>query len=289
LTKFIAEICSNHNGNLDRALRLIAVAAEIGCDGVKFQLFRIDSLFCQRLLSSAKFSYVNKRRKWEMPLDWLPTIREQCDRYGLEFGCTPFYLAAVDELVRFVDFFKVASYELLWFELLEKILLQTDKPVVVSTGMATYEEIVDTIYQQITKIRCRFEERVTLLHCISQYPAGAQNCNLAFIDRLRGIYAIDKVGWSDHSVNAGVINRAVNRFSADIVEFHLDLDDQQGEEYDLGHCWTASQMKAVILSIKDGESADGDDHFCVTDNSERHFRADPSDGLRPMKYMRKKL
>ena len=101
----IAEISSNHNGDLDRAKKMISLASRYGFDAVKFQVFKIDKLFAEEILSKSKEH--SDRRKWELPLDFIPHLAEYCRQEGMQFGCTPFYLEAVDFLNPFVDFFKV--------------------------------------------------------------------------------------------------------------------------------------------------------------------------------------
>jgi N-acetylneuraminate synthase len=289
VTQFIAEICSNHNGDLARALALIVAAKNVGCWGVKFQLFRIASLFAPELLNHPKYAFVRDRYKWELPLEWLPELAAACKSNGLKFGCTPFYLEAVEQLAPYVDFFKVASYELPWYKLIETIMDETDKHVILSCGMATLEEVKQAVYHQQQR-SFDAEYRISLLHCVSQYPALPEDCHLSFIGRLRSeINATGRLGWSDHSVNPGVIYRAVHRYGAQIVEFHLDLDDQAGWEFDQGHCWTPEQIEPVIQAVKDGQAADGGWHYNPADSSDRDFRADPEDGLRPMKAIRKEL
>ena len=289
-TKFIAEICSNHNGDLDRALALIDAAKAIGCDGVKFQLFRINELFHESILTHPDYqAKLEARRQWEIPLEWLPILSERCKDLGIEFGCTPFYLDAVNELFPHVDFYKVASYELLWLDLIEKIS-QTGRPLIMSTGMATLTEI----HEAVSRFQCshtyRSDPKLTLLHCVSAYPTAVEQCHLGCIGELRSYpWGRHQYGWSDHSVNAAVIYRAVHRYKADVVEFHLDLPDKAGGEYSLGHCWLPDQMKAVIRTLREGESADGWGMIDVEKQSDRAFRADPSDGLRPLQDTRRML
>jgi N-acetylneuraminate synthase len=286
--EFIAEISSNHNQNLDRAREMIRVAAEIGCTAVKFQLFRIDKLFAPDILNNPSFGFINQRYEWQLPLDWLSPIQACCRANGVKFGCTPFYLEAVDILAPYVDFFKIASYELPWTALLDHIMDTTVKPIILSTGMATMAEIRDVVYH--------FQRRnidngchLSLLHCISEYPVKPEDCHLSFIGRLRTeLNSLAAVGWSDHSVNPGVINRAVHRFGAQIIEFHLDLD-RKGYEYKGGHCWLPNEIKTVIDDINDGFEADGGRQYNPVGNIEREFRADPSDGLRPSKAKRRAL
>ena len=80
-TEFIAEVSSNHNRDLDRCIRFINVAADIGCDAVKFQLFRIDQLFAPEIL--LKSEKHRRRKKWELPLEFLPNISEHCRKRGI--------------------------------------------------------------------------------------------------------------------------------------------------------------------------------------------------------------
>lgn len=287
--RFIAEVCSNHNGDLDRAKALIEAAKNAGCWGVKFQLFRIDQLFAPEILSHPNYQKLQVRRQWELPLEWLPVLAEFCRQQGVKFGCTPFYLEAVAELAPYVDFFKIASYELPWYPLLSKILDTTHKPVILSCGMATLEEIKRAVHYQIER-NLDVEYRLSLLHCISRYPVKPEDCHLSFITRLKSeINGKSKVGWSDHSVNPGVIYRAVHRYGAEIVEFHLDLDDGRGWEYGQGHCWLPGQIAPVIQGVRDGVAADGGWHYKPTDAPDRDFRADPEDGLRPVKEIRRRL
>ena len=291
MVKFIAEICSNHNGSLDRAIDLIEAAKQAGCWGVKFQLFKLDKLFAPQLLTHQDYQFVRDREKWQLPIGWLPTLAEVCHNAGLTFGCTPFYLEAVDLLEPYVHFFKVASYELLWTDLLDKILSIPDKPVILSTGMATMREIKAAIYAQSVK-HWDIADRLTILHCISKYDnLLPEDCHLKFITRLRSeVNMISDIGYSDHSVNPGVLYRAINRFGAGVIEFHLDLADKRGWEYEQGHCWTPGEIGAVIRGVSDGLAADGSEHFDNDrNNPERDFRADPTDGLRPLKFKRERL
>src|SRR5712691_10843271 len=110
-TKFVAEVSSNHHRDLGRCLQFIETAAAIGCDAVKFQLFRVRELFAPQALHHDP--ELLAREAWELPVTFLPDLSACCREAGIHFSCTPFYLQAVEELLPFVDFFKVASYELL--------------------------------------------------------------------------------------------------------------------------------------------------------------------------------
>ena len=303
--KFVAEVSSNHNQDITRCLAFIDKAAEIGCDAVKFQLFKIEELFVPEIL--AKSEEHRQRKAWELPIEFLPTLAARCHEAGIQFGCTPFYLNAVDKLYKYVDFYKIASYELLWNDLLIACA-ETGKPVVISTGMATLDEIRSAV-DILVKAKCK---DLTILHCVSGYPTPVTECNLAAIETLRSllcsilhVYPVESegystgapcpmphapcfsVGWSDHSVNPGVIYRAIHRWDAEMIEFHLDLDGT-GEEYKTGHCWLPEQLKTVIQSVRSGFQSDGTGEKTPTPSElrDRDWRADPQDGLRPLKHIR---
>ena len=276
---FVAEVSSNHHRDLDRCLKFIDVSADIGCQAVKFQLFKINELFAPEIL--AKSAKHRARQEWELPIEFIPALSQRCREKKIQFSCTPFYLGAVTELQPHVDFYKIASYELLWDELLISCA-RAGKPVVLSTGMATLEEIKRAV-RVVRSAGCR---DLTVLQCVSGYPTPVAECNLAAIETLRNTLSCAS-GWSDHSVNAGVIYRAVHHWGAAMVEFHLDLDGT-GEEFKTGHCWMPEPMGAVIKSIADGERADGSGKKvpAPSEMADRDWRADPSDGLRPMQHVR---
>jgi sialic acid synthase SpsE len=278
-TQFIAEVSSNHHRDLERCFDFIDTAARIGCDAVKFQLFKIDQLFAPEILAKSKTH--TKRKDWELPTAFLQELAKRSHNQGIQFSCTPFYLDAVAELEPYVDFYKIASYELLWDDLI-RACAGTGKPLILSTGMATLLEVQHAV-DTARNAGCA---ELTLLHCISSYPAPAQECNLAAIQTLRSACNCS-VGWSDHSVSPAVLYRAIYAWGASTIEFHLDLEGE-GEEFAAGHCWLPAQMQAVIDIIKVGLTADGNGEKqpAPSELADRDWRADPNDGLRPFKQIR---
>ncbi len=276
---FIAEVSSNHHKDLNRCLEFVECSARVGCSSVKFQLFKIDELFTAEVLAARPGH--RERRNWELPSSFLKPLADRAHELGMQFSCTPFYLKAVAELEPHVDFYKVASYELLWSDLLAECA-RTGKPVILSTGMATMTEIEVAV----NVLRSNGCKDLTLLHCTSSYPTPPQECNLAAIKTMRDHFGC-KVGWSDHTVNPGVIARAIHHWGATAVEFHLDLDGK-GSEYAAGHCWLPDQIDAVIRETKQAFTADGDGikRPASIELVERDWRADPSDGLRPTLKLR---
>jgi sialic acid synthase SpsE len=276
---FIAEVSSNHGKDLQRSLDFIDSAAEAGCDAVKFQLFKIDHLFAPEIL--ARSEKLSARKNWELPLEFLPELASYCHKRKVDFGCTPFYLDAVDELVPYVDFFKVASYEMIWLDLVARCV-KTAKPLIISAGMATMDEIIAT-HDHAKQLGCK---DLILLHCTSAYPTPHDEANLQAIETMRQATGA-RLGWSDHTVDAGVMQRAIHRWGASVVEFHLDLDGN-GDEYAAGHCWLPDQIALVIRDTRHAFAADGNGIKAPTPSElpDRDWRADPTDGLRPLKSIR---
>ena len=276
---FIAEASSNHAQDLGRALQFVDAAATAGCDAVKFQLFRIRELFAPEILKkSAKH---RAREAWELPVAHIEPLVRRAAECGIQFSCTPFYLDAVKELEPYVAFYKIASYELLWNGLLAACAA-TKKPVIVSTGMATMPEIKGAV----ATLKRAGAREITALHCVSAYPAPPEQANLSAIATIREATGVN-VGWSDHTRSPAVIERAVHRWGASAVEFHLDLDGK-GAEYAAGHCWLPNEIAPVIARIREAEKADGAGFKepVAAELSDREWRADPVDGLRPLRHIR---
>jgi N-acetylneuraminate synthase len=199
-------------------------------------------------------------------------------------GATPFGLWAVEALAEHVDFLKVASYEILWHDLL-RACVDTGKPVVLSTGMATEDEVaraVDAV-----------DGALTLLHCVSGYPTPREQANLSAIQTLRERFGCP-VGWSDHTGLEAVVLQAVLRWDASDVELHVDLD---GAGYEAGeHNWTPARIRSLREAIARAELIvdpviDGDGRKVPqpVELPDVAWRADPSDGLRPLLPTRAEL
>ncbi len=283
--RLVAEVSSNHHRDLERCLAFVDEAARSGAHAVKFQQFRIDELFAPEAL--AAHAALRARRAWELPEAFNRELAERARAAGIEFASTPFYLDAVGVLEPWVDFFKVASYQVLWHDLLREVA-RTGKPVVLATGMADLEEV----RAAVDVLRAGGCGALTLLHCVSLYPTPPAEANLAAIDTLRRACG-GPVGWSDHTVDIDVVERAVRRFGASLVEFHFDLDGR-GEEFAAGHCWLPGGVRALCerlahpRPLEDVHPADGDGRKepRPSEAHERLWRTDPCDGLRPLRSVR---
>lgn len=281
----IAEISSNHNRDLDRAKKMISLASRYGFDAVKFQVFKIDKLFAEEILSKSKQH--SDRRQWELPLEFIPHLAEYSRTKGVKFGCTPFYIEAVDFLNPYVDFFKVSSYEILWHDLI-RACSDTGKPFFFSTGMASFSEVRDVI----NVIAHSKTSQIFVMKCTSQYPSELENVNLASIKQLKKLKEISRkeinIGLSDHSRSIGVVLRAIHKYKVAAVELHIDLDEK-GVEFSTGHCWLPGELALLKQLIDEGILSDGRNKVGAVKEEfeEREWRADPNDGLRPSIKIRK--
>ena len=221
----------------------------------------------------------------------IPFLHEACKNNGIKFGCTPFYLDAVTVLKPYVDFYKIASYELLWKDLFINCG-NSGNPVMFSIGMANQKEVNSSLQWLLsTNVN-----EITILQCNSAYPTPTKDSNLSAINSLTKLVSklpnpenkIINIGYSDHTVSPAVIYRAILKYNAKVIEFHIDLDGK-GEEFGSGHCWLPKNIAEVIRNINIGFDADGEGKIEPTDSEmqDRDWRADPKDGLRPLIQVRK--
>tara|TARA_Y100000768_G_C23947121_1_gene668177 strand:+ start:618 stop:1490 length:873 start_codon:yes stop_codon:yes gene_type:complete len=289
MTYFIAEICSNHLNDINRCKKLIDKAKEIGCHAVKFQLFKAEHLFSKEILLKSKGH--KNIKKLELSRKLIPKLSSYAKKKKIDFGCTPFDIDSLRFLKKFVNFYKIGSYELLRKDLFLECL-KYRKKIIFSTGMANKKEIFNIL--DIFKKKNFYN--FAILRCVSSYPTNIKMTNLSSIKTIRKILKSKfknkniKVGWSDHSKNEGVILKSIYKYNADIIEFHLDLDGK-GPEYKGGHCWLPHEFKRIVDFEKTNHFFDGNGKltYQAVEKYERNWRSDPIDGLRPIRKERKKF
>ncbi len=248
----IAEAGVNHNGSLDMALKLIDVAAKADVDAVKFQTFKADKVV-SRFASKAEYqtrntgtaeSQLEMVKKLELNVEQHMVLAEHCLEHGIEFMSTPFDLDSVDFLANVVNVsrLKIPSGEITNGLILLKFA-QAGKPLILSTGMSTLDEVETALgvlaYGFINskekpsmeafkeaylsnKGQALLKEKVSLLHCTTEYPAPFDEVNLKAMDTLKEKFSLP-VGYSDHTMGIAVPIAAVAR-GAVIIEKHFTLD-----------------------------------------------------------------
>jgi N-acetylneuraminate synthase len=286
--RLVAEVSSNHGSDLPRALAFVDAAAQLGFGAVKFQQFKIAKLFAPEALRA--HPELGERVRWELPEAFNAPLAERAHAHGIAYTSTPFYLDAVGVLEPHVDAFKIASYQVLWHDLLREVAA-TGKPIVLATGLATLAEVRDAV-EALERAGAR---DLTLLHCVSAYPTPPEHANLRAIETLRAAFRLP-VGWSDHTVSPDVAARAVRRFDATMIELHLDLDGR-GDEFAGGHCWLPADVRRLVARLASYApepadlpcDGDGDKAPRGIELDEVAWRSDPADGLRPVRAKRAEL
>lgn len=285
-TYIIAEAGVNHNGSLDMAKKLVEVAAEAGADAVKFQTFKADNLVSrlapkaeyQTKLTDADESQHEMIRKLELDEHAHETLIEHCRACNIQFLSTPFDLGSVDLLTgRFnLPCVKIPSGDITNAPVLLKIA-QTGKSVILSTGMTTLGEIEDAlgvlafgyINGTATPSQKAFRtaycsdtgqlallNKVTILHCTTEYPAPFEDVNLKVMDTLRSAFGLP-VGYSDHTEGIVVPIAAVAR-GAEVIEKHFTLDRAlPGPDHKAS--LEPTELKQMVAAIRVVEQALGSD------------------------------
>jgi sialic acid synthase SpsE len=219
----IAEAGANHNRDLVMAKELIAVAAEAKADAVKFQTYSAETLYSKK---TPRFSYLeglSDQSTWdlikgiELPREWQAELAEEARKRGLLFMSTPFDHRAVDELDALaVPAFKIASFEIVDLPLVG-YAASKGKPMIISTGLADYEDITDAL----ATCAAVGNDQVVLLQCASLYPAPPERMNLRAMATMRRAFGTP-VGLSDHSwgIHLPVAARALG---ACVIEKHYTM------------------------------------------------------------------
>ena len=273
-TYVVAELSGNHRQHFDDAVALLRAAREAGADAVKLQTYTpaTVTLDCDRpdfLVPSDNPAW-RGRRLWDLyeeahtPWAWHAPLKAVADGLGLDLFSSPFDATAVEFLEGLgMPAYKVASFELVDLPLIERIA-RTGRPMIVSTGMATTDEIADAL----AAARGAGAREIALLKCTSAYPAPPDDMNLAMIPRLAERFGVP-VGLSDHTLAPAVAIGAV-ALGACIVEKHLTLSRAAGGP-DGAFSLEPAEFRGLVDAIRTVERSLGSGEPVVTE-SERANR-----------------
>ena len=253
----IAEAGVNHNGSVELAKKLIDIAKEAGADAVKFQTFKAENVVIKHAEKAEYQKTVKEESQYEMikKLELAEEDFEELADYakekGILFLSSPFDKESVDLLYELdVPAFKVASGEITNFPLLKHIA-KKEKPIILSTGMATLGEVEDAL----NVIRSEGVKDVILLHCVSNYPAAMEDVNLRAIETLKQAFKIP-VGFSDHTLGITASIAAV-ALGACVIEKHFTLDrNLPGPDHKAS--LEPDELKEMVKAIKDVGTALGE-------------------------------
>lgn len=229
-TYFIADIAANHDGDLQRAIKLIQLAAEAGADAAKFQHFKADSIVSDIGFKSLGGLY-SHQSKWEksvfevyqdatLDLGWTPILKKACDDVGIDFFTSAYSLDLVDEVDPYVPAYKIGSGDITWLEIIEYIA-KKNKPYILATGASSMMDV-----QRAVDLALKSNTQLALLQCNTNYTASLENfkyIHLNVLQSYRAMYPTMVLGLSDHAPGHSAVLGAVS-LGARIVEKHFTDD-----------------------------------------------------------------
>ena len=249
----IAEMSGNHNQSLERALEIVEAAATTGAHAIKLQTYTADTMTLD--LKEREFFISDEKSPWKgqslydlykiahTPWDWHQPIFDCAKKLGLICFSTPFDETAVDLLEKLGGpIYKIASFENTDLPLIQRVAA-TGKPLLISTGMATQEELDESV-DAARKAGCK---DLTLLKCTSTYPATPENSNLLTIPYLKDRYGCE-VGLSDHTLGIGVAVASV-ALGASVIEKHFTLKRTDGG-VDAAFSMEPGEMEELVEETK---------------------------------------
>ncbi|WP_395167159.1 pseudaminic acid synthase [Francisella salimarina] len=270
-TFIIAELSANHNGSLQNALDTIKAAKEIGVNAIKLQTYTADTitLNCKKkdfliageTLWDGRYLYDLYQQAYT-PWEWHKELFSYAREIGIDIFSSPFDKSAVDFLEQFnPSAYKIASFEITDYELIRYTALK-GKPMIISTGIATIDEIQDAVNI------CREvgNDDIVLLKCTSTYPAKLEDANLAMIDSLAETFGVMS-GFSDHTlgITAPIV---ATTLGARVIEKHFILDKSIGGP-DADFSLDKKEFAQMIQAIRDAEKLIGNVDYTLTEKKKK--------------------
>ena len=272
----VAEISANHNHDFEKAVNIVKAAKEAGADAIKLQTYTADTITIDArqdhfrvgggTLWDGKTLYDLYREAYT-PWEWQPKLKRVANDLGMDLFASAFDATSVDFLDQIgVPAHKVTSFELVDIPLIQK-MAATGKPLILSTGMATAEEIEEAV----VAARKAGARQIALLKCTSSYPAKPEAMNLRTIPELMRRFEVP-VGLSDHTMDVAAPVVAV-ALGACIIEKHLTLS-RNTPGPDSAFSLEPAEFKAMVHAVRTAEKALGEVHFGLgaSEEKSRAFR-----------------
>jgi len=249
--------CGTSDEDLEQAKKLIKIASEAGADAVKFQTFKSSSVYAA---GAGKFNPLKDLGVDEdieklfddlsMPDEFIPELAETCKKNDVIFMSTPFSVDDAKKIEPFTSFNKIASFEINHVGLLE-YFRKIEKPIILSTGASTYQEIDNAI----NFLQKEESKKIGLMQCTSTYPCPISALNLGVIPKMKEKYHVP-VGFSDHSIDPIIGPVLAVGLGATFIEKHFTLDKSLSGP-DHSFALNPIELKTMIKAIRDSEKAIG--------------------------------
>lgn len=271
----IAEIGSNHNGDINLAKKLINIAKDCGADCVKFQSWSKDTIFSRKVYDDNYFLRDDYRDRTDYTLESIVDkysvgvaehreLKAYCDEVGIDFASTGFSKPEIDLLADDLDvpFLKIASMDVTNHPLLA-YAASKGKPIVISTGLSDAADICSAI-DCLERNGCH---EICILHCVSIYPPQDDQVNLNNIDTLRSLFPRYSIGYSDHTlgITAPIMSLAKN---VAVIEKHFTIDhDLPGWDHKVSA--EPDELRAICEAARNGRKMLGTTELVVSEDEER--------------------
>jgi len=220
----ISEIGGNHEGNFDEAKRMAQLAINCGSDCVKFQLYTGDTLVSP-VESPARNEHF---KKFELSKNQHLYLAQMCREAGVSYNASVWDIDMLDWIDEYLDFYKIGSGDLTAWPIL-KVFAENNKPILLSTGLATLQEVIDTIgfIQSVNPAYCD-PNMLCVMQCTSMYPIPPSDANLNVMNTYRNATGLS-VGYSDHTVGMDAL-KVATAMGANVLEFHF-TDSREGKMF----------------------------------------------------------
>jgi len=249
--------CGNYDEDLAQAKKLIDIAYESNADAVKFQTYKSETVY---VTNAGKSNYLSENgidesiedifEKHSMPYKMIPELYEYCKKVGILFMSSTFSVDDEKAIDPYVQIHKIASFEINHVRLLE-FLAKTQKPLIISTGASTFDEI-DFAMNLLKENGCN---RMILLQCTSKYPSPLEKLNLSAIPLIKNRYHIP-VGFSDHSIEPLIAPIMSIAYGATVIEKHFTIDKKlTGPDH--AFALNPEELKTMIQAIRNATKTIG--------------------------------
>jgi len=249
----IAEIGGNHEGNFEYAKKLTQLAVESGCDYVKFQIYSGDGL-----VNPIENPDRNKHfKKFELSVDQHKDLAQLCQNNNVGYLASVWEIGALEWIDQYMNFYKIGSGDLTAYPMIKSIC-ECKKPILLSTGLATEEEVLEAInYIRSLDPFYQTSASIGVLQCTSMYPIPYRDAHLSVMEKFKSITNCT-IGYSDHTEGTYALETAV-AMGAEILEFHF-TDDREGKEFrDHKVSLTQQEVRELIVKIQEIRSLKGSD------------------------------
>lgn len=273
-TYFIADIAANHDGNLDRAKKLIKLCASAGANAAKFQHFKAETLISPD--GFAKVGKITHQKKWKKSVlqvyqeasinfEWTKHLEIECKKYKIDFLTAPYDLDYVDKVYKYIKAYKIGSGDITWKKIITKIA-KKNKPLILATGASDIKDVKKAVNQIL-----KFNKNLILMQCNTNYTNSLENFKFINLNVLKNYKKIFKnkiiLGLSDHTPGHSTVLGAI-ALGAKVIEKHF-TDDNNREGPDHKFSMNPKTWRQMVLSSRELELSMGDGEKKIEKNEKQ--------------------